>query len=266
MAFNLIVLVLASSRYALAAPVSLLLTRDTSTNTDSAMNSIVFIVIGVFGFFMILVGILCFCVNCGRARARARRRHRPRINNLSPATSDELRGGISDYYWKAVLSKPELDKMFPAEPYSKFLTEYNAENRLHNKSLAASDKPLGAHDAPDETPVEALAEVDLSTIQLEEEEEEPKFLCAICQQFIGQEDAVDVESLVAQDDNMCDLTDTTSPPHYEMEEITETHRIEVGPEVLIRHLSCNHIFHDECIIPWLTTQKAICPLCQHSFT
>lgn len=37
------------------------------------------------------------------------------------------------------------------------------------------------------------------------------------------------------------------------------------PESDIRALACHHVYHSECIVPWLTTRKALCPLCKHDY-
>lgn len=36
-------------------------------------------------------------------------------------------------------------------------------------------------------------------------------------------------------------------------------------DTLVRGLACGHIFHPECIDPWLLTRQARCPLCKTSF-
>ncbi|QSL64165.1 hypothetical protein MERGE_000320 [Pneumocystis wakefieldiae] len=33
----------------------------------------------------------------------------------------------------------------------------------------------------------------------------------------------------------------------------------------IRVLTCDHIYHSSCIVPWFTTRRAMCPLCKHDF-
>lgn len=38
------------------------------------------------------------------------------------------------------------------------------------------------------------------------------------------------------------------------------------PEPLVRQLPCKHLYHDICIIPWVTTAKPNCPMCKISLT
>lgn len=37
------------------------------------------------------------------------------------------------------------------------------------------------------------------------------------------------------------------------------------PDDDIRALSCHHVFHSACVTPWLTTRRALCPLCKTDF-
>ncbi|VVT46972.1 uncharacterized protein SAPINGB_P001479 [Magnusiomyces paraingens] len=37
-------------------------------------------------------------------------------------------------------------------------------------------------------------------------------------------------------------------------------------DAIVRVLPCHHIFHDECITPWICTCKATCPMCQLDLT
>ncbi|CCJ30353.1 unnamed protein product [Pneumocystis jirovecii] len=33
----------------------------------------------------------------------------------------------------------------------------------------------------------------------------------------------------------------------------------------VRVLTCGHIYHSSCIVPWFTTRRAMCPLCKYDF-
>lgn len=37
------------------------------------------------------------------------------------------------------------------------------------------------------------------------------------------------------------------------------------PENDVRVLTCEHVFHDECITRWLTTRRGLCPLCKRDY-
>ncbi|ODV97193.1 hypothetical protein PACTADRAFT_48943 [Pachysolen tannophilus NRRL Y-2460] len=37
------------------------------------------------------------------------------------------------------------------------------------------------------------------------------------------------------------------------------------PEDLVRGLICGHVFHQECLDPWLITRKACCPMCKRDY-
>jgi hypothetical protein len=39
----------------------------------------------------------------------------------------------------------------------------------------------------------------------------------------------------------------------------------IEPDSDIRGLTCGHVFHDECITPWLTSRRACCPLCKKDY-
>ncbi|ANB12203.1 hypothetical protein AWJ20_447 [Sugiyamaella lignohabitans] len=39
----------------------------------------------------------------------------------------------------------------------------------------------------------------------------------------------------------------------------------MSDEEMVRRLSCGHIFHPDCVDPWLTTRRAYCPLCKFDY-
>lgn len=190
-----------------------------------------------------------------------------------------------------VISKDELDEMFPAVPYNKFLDEYRT----------AGSKPVfGKGDDNDNDKVNdndngTKGDLGVQPLDDDDDDSEHRFVCAICQTYIGHpEDDSDVEEYVHQVSTSSTTKRTTTTPETapgvvgqddEEKKPTTLHienattpvttsnegqatadlAVVEDEHVLVRHLSCHHVFHDRCIVPWLTSKKANCPLCQHSF-
>ncbi|ANB12677.1 hypothetical protein AWJ20_941 [Sugiyamaella lignohabitans] len=57
-----------------------------------------------------------------------------------------------------------------------------------------------------------------------------------------------------------------SPDNTESGDVCAVCLDSIEPDHDIRALGCNHVFHDECITPWLTTRRASCPLCKMDFS
>lgn len=49
--------------------------------------------------------------------------------------------------------------------------------------------------------------------------------------------------------------------HEDYSQVNESNSIELDP--LVRQLPCGHVYHDECITPWLTRRHPSCPLCKY---
>lgn len=67
----------------------------------------------------------------------------------------------------------------------------------------------------------------------------------------AQNDAEELE----EQDHLEDLGDDTCAICIEI----------MNEDSQVRLLTCGHIFHAECVDPWLTTRRAYCPLCKHDY-
>lgn len=246
---------------ALASPIphmSKLKARQFS-NQDNQMNiSPVFIVVGALVVIAVLLAVGGFFFRW--------RRREGLIYRQSPGLLPGP-GIVSSARYRSIrkakpLTRAELDEIFPAKSYDKFLMEYNAELKLQKCESLHSEN--GDHHENTG---------DLGSLRIEED---PKFVCAICQTSIGHED--DDEEPNGDTATKVASTELAVPEKAAIHNDVELEKVQrstggtpgespaaTGEHVLVRQLSCHHVFHDECIVPWLTTKKASCPLCQHSF-
>lgn len=209
---------------------------------------------GAFGVPLIFVAIIALSVVYVLVFRAARNR-----NLLNP------RGGVAELRNLGLrrrrgLTQEKLDEMFPAKPLYIAIQEMMEMGVLKDDHLEATstantaadkdvsktmvstvtesevfveDVPVkGAEDIENELPEHSDIADQRNHIQMIEESEDSIYKkdCVICQGPI----AGDENSGVKKED------------------------------VMVRLLSCGHLFHDECISLWLT-QKAVCPICSKPF-
>lgn len=104
-------------------------------------------------------------------------------------------------------------------------------------------------------------------------DEDDSVLCPICQGYICTKSS-DNNEKSADNTFTSDIRENDEKHSNEHEELVgkeneneknEADDYDENADDIVRLLSCNHVFHDECITPWLTMTKALCPLCKKDF-
>ena len=242
------------------------------SSSSSIPSSTIFITVGSLIIVLALLSVIGFSI---RYRRRSLRGATVGVPGTTPRQLRRTTHGKKLKH--AVISKEELDTMYPAITYDKFLEEYKAGRKLGVVPKTNNDDTDGHNDDSGEDGID-LASLTPSTM-------DPNLACAICQRVIGHEDEIDPVPIARNEARVQGQTDEAKeqPVKADQEQSTETLKDQDQPsqtkdqgqdpepkpqgnQVLIRNLSCHHVFHDECIVPWLTTRRACCPLCQHDFT
>lgn len=221
-------------------------------------------------------------------------------------TAGNLYGPLSSK-GKPVLTIAELDKLYPVITFADFvegnsklsIITSRTESTHSAKTATGNDKEKNACDSA--TVVVEPTTSTMSTVSEHSHMFQPSsdnYVCAICQQNIGEEeppsrpmsfigidisapvDPIDSEDIINNSPNNSSHNEGGLVEDLEKNATTTTtepvastaHPValpaspvvtKVNPDkILIRQLPCNHIFHDACIVPWLTLRKACCPLCQ----
>lgn len=150
------------------------------------------------------------------------------------------------------MSKDEVEEKFPAMSYSSWVSE-DVPGGSSNASTRSNDVS---------TPSKAIsASKDPSTP--------------------GKDASAQGKDVSTPSKNLHDDDSIILPPHSPSSEASEaSHEAKhlhfssgdcticlesFVPSDSVRGLSCGHVFHVECIDPWLTNRRACCPTCKHEF-
>jgi hypothetical protein len=186
-----------------------------------------------------------------RLIAPANNRTRDRSNSANSITEVDLsrHPSLASVYRKSVkcLTLRELNSMFPAVPYSEMaynmkLQNINSSNiytTLTNTSANSTAEITQEHDTlgPTHTNTqlfEAYPPVRPKRVHDSDDEDE---------------DNNDQYDLGPYEDNVCIICQG-----------------DLESDDMVRMLSCHHIFHDECVSPWILEKNGTCPLCKRDLT
>jgi hypothetical protein len=221
-------------------------------------------------------------------------------------TAGNARGPVNDK-GQPVLTIAELNKLYPVISFADFVEASGKDSVItssaastHSAKTAAGNEEEKHTASTDSTTVKPTTST-MSTVPDHSHMFQPSsdnYVCAICQQNIGEEEPasrqmsvidldisapvhpIDSEDITNNNPNNSSRLDGGLVLDLEKNAaatITETNistadpvALTTGPavssvepdKILIRQLPCHHIFHDACIVPWLTLRKACCPLCQ----
>lgn len=79
---------------------------------------------------------------------------------------------------------------------------------------------------------------------------------------VKQSDQPDHACEKSHDASVSNHTELEETPSFQTGDLCAICIDNLEPEDDIRALPCHHVFHADCITPWLTTRRAICPLCK----
>lgn len=190
------------------------------------------------------------------------------LNELFPARPlirvvDDL---VTKKRFDSAIPKPESDEnnnnLVPTEKlenngFTKDNFEETKTSALPTSNSATASGVLNSGDITDEPYASQIAkEIEQNVYELD---------CPICQYNIGLQDC--------DTNSNCDNNNENPNKNQENENNNSTEESNDNADILqktpkeyvmVRILSCNHIFHDQCISMWLL-KKPVCPMCNMRF-
>lgn len=175
---------------------------------------------------------------------------------LSSASRRRRRRGRFSKMKKLTLQ--EVEELFPKSTYVDWINSGTSEDTdTQLAELSYSVDPKSNHDASSKSDVVELQSLEVSHCDEEEDPEDPDHVIA----YIGEgaqrkEHVNDVQS-----DGLALLNE-----HLHFDSGSCAICLDVfEPNDTVRGLICGHVFHSDCLDPWLTRRRACCPICKRDY-
>lgn len=179
--------------------------------------------------------------------------NRNRSNSSATFTEVDLdrHPSLASVYRKSVkcLTQRELNSMFPAVPYSEMAYNMKLQN-INSSNIYTTLTNTSANSANSTGEItqehDTLGPTNTSTQLFEAY---PPVRPKRVHDSDEEEDETDPYDLGPYEENVCIICQG-----------------DLEADDMVRMLSCHHIFHDECVSPWILEKNGTCPLCKRDLT